>query len=253
MRQFFLVAAIAVAVTAQPAWLMAGDREVAQQIATKLHQSGKLKDYSVRVKYKDGTAWLSGRVASARQAKIAVEQVKKMPHVKRVVNRLSISATKKAQANRRATSSSAARPGTKTNGVRPVAHKPAGANAPAMAVMPPAELSGEPTPAMPMDSGTVYQNGPRAAYSGAPLPAYVPGAAYPVSPARFDQPYMPNYAWPSYAAYPNYAAVTYPKQYSPSAWPFIGPFYPYPQVPLGWRRVTLEWDDGWWMLDFKQR
>jgi len=22
-------------------------------------------------------------------------------------------------------------------------------------------------------------------------------------------------------------------------------------VPLGWRKVTLEWDDGWWMLDFK--
>ena len=27
-------------------------------------------------------------------------------------------------------------------------------------------------------------------------------------------------------------------------------FYPYPQVPLGWRKVTLEWDDGWWHLDF---
>ena len=50
---------------------------------------------------------------------------------------------------------------------------------------------------------------------------------------------MPGYAWPSYAAYPNYAAVTYPKQYSPTAWPYIGPFYPYPQVPLGWRKVTL--------------
>ena len=62
---------------------------------------------------------------------------------------------------------------------------------------------------------------------------------------------MPGYAWPSYAAYPNYAALTYPKQYSPTAWPYIGPFYPYPQVPLGWRKVTLEWDDGWWFLDFK--
>ena len=28
---------------------------------------------------------------------------------------------------------------------------------------------------------------------------------------------------------------------------------PYPQVPLGWRRVTLEWDDGWWHLDFVDR
>jgi hypothetical protein len=66
----------------------------------------------------------------------------------------------------------------------------------------------------------------------------------------YDNPRMPDYAWPSYAAYPNYAGVTYPKQYSPSAWPYIGPFYPYPQVPLGWRKVTLEWDDGWWFVDF---
>jgi hypothetical protein len=20
---------------------------------------------------------------------------------------------------------------------------------------------------------------------------------------------------------------------------------------MGWRKVTLEWDDGWWFLDFK--
>ena len=75
-----------------------------------------------------------------------------------------------------------------------------------------------------------------------------PGAP---APYRFDHPQMPGYAWPSYAAYPNYAAVTYPKQYSPTAWPYIGPFYPYPQVPLGWRKVTMEWKDGWWFLDFK--
>ena len=67
------------------------------------------------------------------------------------------------------------------------------------------------------------------------------------------QPQMPNYAWPSYASYPNYGAVTYPRQYSPQAWPYIGPFYPYPQVPLGWRKVALEWDDGWWMLDFSHK
>jgi hypothetical protein len=69
--------------------------------------------------------------------------------------------------------------------------------------------------------------------------------------ARYDQAAMPGYAWPSYAAHPNYAALTYPKQYSPTAWPYIGPFYPYPQVPLGWRKVSLEWDDGWWFLDFQ--
>jgi BON domain len=88
---------------------------------------------------------------------------------------------------------------------------------------------------------------------GTPVPMYMPGSGVGIAPARYDHPTMPGYAWPSYAAYPNYAAVTYPKQYSPTAWPYIGPFYPYPQVPLGWRKVTLEWDDGWWMLDFKDR
>ena len=87
---------------------------------------------------------------------------------------------------------------------------------------------------------------------GGPAPAQM-ASGVGVAPARYDHPNMPGYAWPSYAAYPNYGAVTYPKQYSPTAWPYIGPFYPYPQVPLGWRKVTLEWDDGWWMLDFKDQ
>ncbi len=89
------------------------------------------------------------------------------------------------------------------------------------------------------------ENGP-----SAPMPAYLPTSHAGTAPTTYDQPHMPNHSWPSYAAYPNYAGLTYPKQYSPTAWPYIGPFYPYPQVPLGWRKVTLEWDDGWWFLDF---
>jgi hypothetical protein len=62
----------------------------------------------------------------------------------------------------------------------------------------------------------------------------------------------PNYAWPSYAPYPNFSAVGYPTVYPWQAWPNIGPFYPYPEVPLDWRAVTLRWDDGIWWLDFKK-
>jgi hypothetical protein len=88
---------------------------------------------------------------------------------------------------------------------------------------------------------------PASAYStAAAVGGGVPGVVH-------DHPNMPGYAWPSYASHPNYAAVTYPKQYSPTAWPYIGPFYPYPQVPLGWRKVSLEWDDGWWFLDFTSK
>ena len=100
---------------------------------------------------------------------------------------------------------------------------------------------------------------PAAANAGAPAPIAAPapqptslGAPIPAGQGgvQYDHPNLPNYAWPTYAAYPNYAAVTYPKQYSPTAWPYIGPFYPYPQVPLGWRKVVLEWHDGWWNLNF---
>ena len=93
-----------------------------------------------------------------------------------------------------------------------------------------------------------------------PAPNMAPGQPMPLNrgagggmPVSGDAASLPNYAWPSYAASPNYAAVTYPGQYSASAWPYIGPFYPYPQVPLGWRKVCLEWDDGWWWLDFQNR
>lgn len=91
------------------------------------------------------------------------------------------------------------------------------------------------------------------AAGGGPMAMRGTGVGMPPVPMRGDGPNMPNYAWPSYAAYPNYAALQYPTQYSPTAWPYIGPFYPYPQVPLGWRRVSLEWDDGWWFLDFDDR
>jgi hypothetical protein len=89
--------------------------------------------------------------------------------------------------------------------------------------------------------------------SGGPMPMGGAGMGMPPVPVRGGGPNLPNYAWPSYAASPNYAALQYPTQYSPTAWPYIGPFYPYPQVPLGWRRVSLEWDDGWWWLDFDER
>ncbi len=98
-----------------------------------------------------------------------------------------------------------------------------------------------------------YQPAGQGLPAAAPIASGYGAVTGGIAQVRYDHPQLPNYAWPSYAAYPNYAAVTYPKQYSPAAWPYIGPFYPYPQVPLGWRKVTLEWDDGWWQLDFKSK
>ena len=91
------------------------------------------------------------------------------------------------------------------------------------------------------------------AYYGQPAQAaYHPEAYGPQGPlpGQYNQPNLPDYAWPTYANYPNSAQISYPRAYSPKAWPYIGPFYPYPQVPTGWRKVTLEHHDGNWWLDF---
>ncbi len=69
-----------------------------------------------------------------------------------------------------------------------------------------------------------------------------PSAGLDVNP-----PHLPPYAWPTYAPYNNYSRVAYPNQYPYEAWPFIGPAYPFPKIPLGWRSVKLTWEDGhWW-------
>ena len=67
-------------------------------------------------------------------------------------------------------------------------------------------------------------------------------------PSYYDvnSPRMPPYAWPTYAPYNNYSRVAYPQLYPQNAWPYIGPNHPFPKVPPGWRKVQLEWQDGYW-------
>ncbi|TWT86621.1 periplasmic protein [Pseudobythopirellula maris] len=245
-------------------------KEKAQQIASELRESGKLSNYRVGVKYEDGVAWLYGAVSSEAQAKTALSLAGEVSGVNHVVSKLEIT-TPSGEAKRPAVS------------VKRLANKPAGDSDLMLAVMTESEEAAaeapQPfTPAQPQaiapqpmkrtaargsmprpmarvaqrpQPGQQGQVSPAAYGGGAQIPrGYSTGGAAGVS---YDQANMPNHAWPSYAAYPNYAAVTYPKQYSPAAWPYIGPFYPYPQVPLGWRKVTLEWDDGWWNLDFSHQ
>jgi hypothetical protein len=241
----------------------AGDRAIAQQIAQNMKESGHLKDYRVGVKYQNGVAWLMGSVTSAEQKDIAEQIARESEGVERVICKLDVKG------------------GVPDDSVQPAGGPPSGRNfqtasnsvpqmqrvaqgAPrgnAGAPLPYARTMGpnvQPAgycppggqPGMEMGMGGPGGMGPGGMGMGGPMGAGpVPAAAGQA--VNYENPQMPGYAWPSYAAYPNYAALTYPKQYSAAAWPYIGPFYPYPQVPLGWRKVTLEWDDGWWMLDFK--
>lgn len=75
-----------------------------------------------------------------------------------------------------------------------------------------------------------------------PMPVNGGPGGYALAP-----PTMPPYAWPTYAPYNNYSRVAYPNEYPQSAFPYIGPMYPFPKVPLGYRAIKLEWEDGhWW-------
>jgi len=223
---------------------LAGNQEVANQIAQNLRDSGKMNDYHIAVKFQDGTAWLNGHVTDDEQLKAAIKIVYHTPGVNRVVNDVSIAKNedKETAAVQRVPSSYVPAPAQPTSAEEP-------------RVLPRLRVAQTRTqPASQQTSVPLAMNQPAPQAmpaQGAPRPMYNQAGPAGVAPARYDQPCMPNYAWPSYASYPNYAAVTYPKQYSPSAWPYIGPFYPYPQVPLGWRKVTLEWDDGWWFLNFR--
>lgn len=228
MRAILAACVVTLGVAAQAQAANPADEATAQRVAQKLKSSGQLEGYSIGIKCQGGTVWLRGEVSNPAQASAALRLARQTPQVSQVVNNLTV------------------RGGSSRSAVNPSAYNqpvPAGRGTPRVAMQPEAQpIDGGGYEGEPIDAGTV---------GGGPLPMAPPGMGGGVAPAYYDQPNLPNYAWPTYAAYPNYAAVTYPKQYSPSAWPYIGPFYPYPQVPLGWRKVTLEWDDGWWMLDFQ--
>lgn len=77
-----------------------------------------------------------------------------------------------------------------------------------------------------------------------PAPLGAPGMQTP----DMQAPPLPPYSWPTYAPYNNVSRVAYPQAYPYNAFPFIGPYYPFPKVPLGWRKVILEWEDGHWFM-----
>lgn len=209
------------------------DVAITDTIINKLQQqkqAGALKGFDLDVTTTNGDVVVKGRVNSQAQKNLVMDIARRVRGVRRVVDDVNV-----ASSVRQASGTVPSAPS-----LQPVPH---------VSSMP---VVGAGVPRPMAQAGVV--NVPIGGDSmGTPMPMQGSGASYGGGAPRYDQPYMPNYAWPSYAAYPNYAAVTYPKQYSPSAWPYIGPFYPYPQVPLGWRKVALEWDDGLWYLDFTSK
>lgn len=212
------------------------DDQIGQEVIERLRQQkqrGNLRNFKVNVDVNGGSVWVKGRVASTAQQQLVLDIARRVPGVTQVVNDLTVrSAVERTSAEtpvRMQDEPAAIGSGARTANQMPLAFSSARMAA--------------------TSSNGMAVGG----HAGAPLRSHFPSSGLGAAPARYDHPNMPGYAWPSYAPYPNYGAVSYPKQYSPSAWPYIGPFYPYPQVPLGWRKVTLQWDDGWWFLDFKSK
>jgi osmotically-inducible protein OsmY len=219
------------------------DAEITSEILGQLglaKKAGKLKNFDLDVSTVDREVWVRGYVATQQQKDLVLSTAQHIPGVARVMDEVTVTAVR--QASGQVPSNIVPVPQAIPGVGGPVPQAAVGSGAP-RAFAPSAINNGQMMSA-PVNSGIVAPQAPMPMSAG---PSY--GAGVP----RYDQPNMPNHAWPSYAAYPNYAAVTYPKQYSASAWPYIGPFYPYPQVPLGWRRVSLEWDDGLWYLDFTHK
>ncbi len=258
MRQFFMLALVAVAASLTPAvvWADNPNQEAAQRIKNHLNENGQLgRGEKIAVRYLNGTVWLQGHVRTPEHLNSIVALVFATEGV--AVNQVirdeltcdsAVDATGGSPANGYS-ASNAANPLRGSSDFNRAQALPASFNS-GQAATPVANLQAVAVPAPAnLPSAEVTSGVP-----GAPLPMYPAGAAVGgPAPVCYNRAAMPGYAWPSYAAYPNYAAVTYPKQYSPTAWPYIGPFYPYPQVPLGWRKVSLQWDDGWWWLEFKDK
>ena len=234
------------------------DAGVVAAVVTALRaakDSGQLRGFGVDVQSQNGVLQLNGRASSPSQRATIIRIAESVPGVAGVREAIAIPTVApntprlpEPPSLREATSPSLA-PVAVDPVTRPARQLPAATvSAPVAPPVPspvmtaPYRTQGNPVAAQPASVG--------APIAGQPVPM-APYAA--VGAPRYDSPNLPNYAWPGYAAHPNYAALTYPQQYSPTAWPYIGPFYPYPQVPLGWRKISLEWDDGWWFLDFTDR
>jgi hypothetical protein len=201
--------------SALPANQPSVNQRVADTIANHLRSSGQIQNYTVDVYYHDGVATLIGQVTDQPQREEVLRIVQGVPGIERVVDRLRL---------------------TPAMGVIP-----AQAETPVNPPPPTANPGPAPTDSLPLTPPPEAAGPPGIAE---PTPIFAAPAPGPLTAVP---PKMPPYAWPTYAPYNNYSRVAYPLAYPYNAFPFIGPCYPFPKVPLGWRSVKLEWEDGhWW-------
>jgi hypothetical protein len=208
-----------------------GNQELADDVARALKSHTALRGYHIDIEVEAGVVELSGIVADGTQREEAVRLARDVKGVKRVVDRLDLPGgnVMRTQA-----------PPVPLLPIPGVDNKKDAWAPPPQPVAPLAPQAPI-APAVPPSAGAY---GPYAGGLPEPLPIFQANPAVP-NP-QMQPPPMPPYAWPSYAPYNNWGRIAYPNVYQYDQFPFIGPFYPYPKVPLGWRSVKLTWEDGWW-------
>ena len=192
------------------------NQALADVVVNSLRQSGLLRNYRVDVAVQSGVVELTGNVVDAAQRDEVLRLVQGIPAVDRVIDRLKMK--------------------TLVSGIVPVQVPDTQPKLPDP--LPPPIPEGEVVPKT--TPGTPRPN-------GGMIPEPVPmNRMAPPGYSELNPPRMPPYAWPTYAPHNNFSRVATPTAYPAQAFPFIGPVYPFPKVPLGWRSVKLEWDDGYW-------
>jgi hypothetical protein len=243
LRARYLLAGVAGLGLALPAWaqeparlsldkapiaapVVRDNQQVADGIAQQLRQSPSLRQFNIDISVKGGTVELTGNVGDIKQRKQAQEIASSAPGVTNVLDRLTIGALQPVSTAQEPT-------------MLPQVQAPNPLPTPVPQQMPmqmPAQIQAQ-IPVRPGMPQTVFGEPQGAADMYGQMGA----------PNEMGTPPLPGYAWPTYAPYNNYSRVAYPEAYPACAWPFIGPFYPFPRVPPGWRSVKLEWQDGhWW-------
>lgn len=214
---FGILAATAVSAQAQGV-SPTPNQATANAVASSLGSSANLSGQRIEIETRNGTVTLTGSVATQAQKAEALARAQVVPGVSLVADGLAVTGDSRVGRVQY----------QMARGGRMFGHRGAGG-----------EVVSDGTSTMAPSSGPM----------DGPMPE---GPAGMAGATQASNPSGPNYAWPSYAPHPNYSAVGYPTAYPWQAWPNIGPPYPYPEVPLDWRAVTLRWDDGIWWLDFKK-
>ncbi len=218
-----LALSVSPAMAQQPAVAPGSNQATADAVAGSLRASRSLAGQRIAIMAQDGVVTLSGTLSNPAQKAEAMGIAGQIPGVYGVVDQLQVADLS----------------------VRPAQYQPQ------LAMGHHRRNAGGMDGGMPMyeESGAGATMAAQPGMNGGPMPE---GPAGMTGATQASMPNNPNYAWPSYAPYPNFSAVGYPTAYPWQAWPNIGPMYPYPEVPMDWRAVTLRWDDGIWWLDFKK-